>query len=398
MKKIFIIFIVIGMLGGIYIYARVAEDNHEKGAYFGSTVFISSTFETFISTCKEDFVTKAANISQDEPNIDKLIEEAVVPKSEPYIEEPVVELSDEELEQIKREADSFLSASVVSDFLTMDSEDFENKYDRNQLYERNILYCDMAAWRYQGTQLDGFQDPEDYYDVINIAALRYTVDDRLYDFIEEYHSDAGSIGNSSSMTDVYIQHVGDYAISIYFQRDMDTQKEDSMKLLEISYVKVELGEGEAPRSLYQYLENDYYEVREAILSEDWIISPDRNKEICVMNGALPKHPAQIFIRYRDKRPDTVFRFTWEQGISGWIDEEHVICYMMDWKPKLIHLETNQVEEIDIAVGENGRRVFDSYGAHYEINENKLIARVLGEEVYRWDIVKENNEVFIMEEN
>lgn len=397
MKKI-IIFIVIGLLGGIYINARVAEDNHEKGAYFGSTVFISPTFETCISTCKEDFVTKSADISQEEPDIDKPIEEAVVTESESYIEEPVVELSDEELEQIKREADSFLSASVVSDFLALDSEDFENKYDKNQLYERNILYCDMEAWRLQGTQLDGFQDPEDYFDVTNIAALRYTVDDRLYDFVDEYHEDADSLGSSSSMTDVYIQHVGDYAISIYFQRDMDTQKEDSIKLLEISYVKVELGEGEAARSLYQYLENDYYEVREAILSEDWIISPEINKEICVMNGALPKHPVQIFIRYRDKRPDTVFRFTWEQGIVGWIDEEHVVCYMMDWKPKLIHLETNQVEEIDIAVGENGRRVFDSYGAHYEINENKLIARVLGEEVYRWDIVKENDEVYIIEEN
>lgn len=384
--------IVIGLSLGICIYTQMTEVNYKKDADLALIVFEPMILEERVSLWQDSFMEKFVNLSQSESEIEEhAVEKAV-------FEKPLPELSDEELERMKGEVESFLLSSIVSDFLAMDSEDFENKYDRNQLCKDDIFYCDMVAWQYQGTQLDGFQEPEDYYDVINIAALRYTVDERLYDFVGEYHEDADSYGNSSSMTDVYIQHVGDYAISIYFQRDMYTQKEDLIRLLEISYVKVELGEGEAPKFLYQYLENNYYEVREAILSEDWIISPDRNKEICVMNGALPKHPAQIFIRYRDKRPDTVFRFTWEQGIAGWIDDEHVFCYMMDWKPKLIHLETNQVEEIDIAVGENGRRVFDSYGAHYEINENKLIARVLGEEVYRWDIVKENNEVYIMEEN
>ncbi len=278
----------------------------------------------------------------------------------------------------------------------MDSEDFENKYDRNQLYEEDILYCDMAAWRYHGTQVDGFQNPEDYYDVKNTAALRYMIDDRLYDFVEENHADADSFSNNSFTTDVYIKYMGDYAISIYFQRNTDDAEEDLMRLLEISYVKVELGEGKVPMSLYQYLENDYYEVREDILSEDWMISPEGNKEVCVMNGALPKHPAQIFIRYRDKKPDAVFRFTWEQGIAGWIDEEHVVCYMIDWNPKLIHLETNQVEEIEISVGDNRERVFDACGAKYEITGNQLIVRYKNEELYRWDIVKENQEVRIVE--
>lgn len=72
--------------------------------------------------------------------------------------------------------------------------------------------------------------------------------------------------------------------------------------------------------------------------------------------------------------------------------------MMDMNPYIIHLETNQVEEVELAVGEDGRSVFDAYGAHYEIDGNKLIARVLGEEVYHWNIMKENNEVYIMEEN
>lgn len=85
-------------------------------------------------------------------------------------------------------------------------------------------------------------------------------------------------------------------------------------------------------------------------------------------------------------------------MAGWIDEEHVIYYMKDMNPCLIHLETNQIEEIEIAVGENGRSVFDSYCAYYEINGDKLIARVLGEEIYHWNIVKENNEVYFMEEN
>lgn len=362
MKKIIAICIAIGMLTGICIlYTQRIEFNYRKETNLVSTV----------------------------------VDPVFLEKGIFMWEKLSSKLSDEELEQIKDEADSFLSSSVVSDFLAMDSEGFENKYDRNQLYKDDILYCDMAAWQYQGTQIP-FQDSDDYYDVINIAALRYIVDDRLYDFVEEYHEDVDSFGNSGSMTDVYIQNMGDYVISIYFQRDMYAKKEDLIRLLEISYVKVELEEGEAPQSLYQYLEDYYYKARETVLSGDWIISPERNKEICIMHGGLDKHPAQIFIRYRDKSPDTIFRFTWNQEIAGWIDEEHVICYRVDGNPYLIHLETNQIEGIEIAVGEDGMKVFDPYCAHYDINGNKLIAKVSGEEVYRWNIVKENNEVYIME--
>ena len=316
-----------------------------------------------------------------------------------------------QMEQLKEEADSFLSSSVVSDFLAMDSEDFESKYDRNRLYEEDILYCDMAAWRfseYYG-MMRNWENSDEYFHIGNVTAVRYIVDDSLYDFVEENHADRDSLDDNSSATDVYIQHMGDYAISIYYQRNTDDAGEDSVKLLEISFVKVEVIDGSeetATRTLYQFLEEEYYYGRENILSssgdgrggwpDDWIISPDGNKEICVLNGGMPNNPAQIFIRYRDKRPDTVFRFGWEQGIAGWIDDEHVVCYTMDSNPKLIHLETNQIEEIEIPIGDNGRRVFDAYGAHYEISGNHLIARYKSEELYRWDIVKENQEVHIVE--
>ena len=316
-----------------------------------------------------------------------------------------------QVEQLKGEAESFLSSPVVSDFLAMNSEDFENKYDRNQLYEEDILYCDMAAWRfseYYG-MMRNWENSGDYFHIGNVTAVRYIVDDSLYDFVEENHADRDSLDDSSSVSDVYIQHMGDYAISIYYQRNTDDAEEDSVKLLEISFVKVEVIDGSeetATRTLYQFLEEQYYYGRENILfssgdrrggsPDNWIISLDGNKEICVLNGGIPNNPAQIFIRYRDKRPDTVFRFGWEQGIGGWINDEHVVCYTMDSNPKLIHLETNQIEEIEIAVGDNRERVFDAYGAHYEINGNHLIARYKSEELYRWDIVKENQEVHIVE--
>lgn len=406
MKRIIIICIVIGLLGSACLYAQTTGDYYGKEENLAPIAFSPVILGRAASIWQEDYVEKLVNVFQNESDIEEpAAEETVVENTAP-------ELSDEGLELIKSEADSFLSSSIVSDFLAMDSADFENKYDRNQLYEDNILYCDMAAWLfhgYYGVTRD-WEDCYDYSNIINITALRCIVDDSLYDFVEENHTDTDSLVDSSSTTDVYIQHMGDYAISIYFQRNVDAQMEDSLELLEISFVKVELREGVgiAPKPLYQLLEDYYYYGREDILAssgsgrwgwpEDWIISPDGNKEICVINGGKTNSPAQIFIRYRDKRPDTVLWFTWEQGIVGWIDEEHVVCYTMDINPYLIHLETNQIEDIEIAVGEDGRRVFDAYCAHYEINGNKLVARVLGEEVYHWNIVKENNEVYIMEEN
>lgn len=67
----------------------------------------------------------------------------------------------------------YLISQIVADFLQMSSEEFLKKYNRDELYKKNILYCDMDAWKYQGNQLDAFQDEEDYYDVVDINAIRF---------------------------------------------------------------------------------------------------------------------------------------------------------------------------------------------------------------------------------
>lgn len=50
---------------------------------------------------------------------------------------------------------------IVSDFLSLDAENFEQQYDRNELYEKDILYCDQNAWKYDGNAVDPYQKPED---------------------------------------------------------------------------------------------------------------------------------------------------------------------------------------------------------------------------------------------
>ena len=395
MKRIIIICIFISLLGGIYIYAQTTKANYEREANLVSTVFDSAIFEMDVSIWQdcfvEEFVKVSQNKYQNDPRNKSEIDEFAA--EETVIETPFSEMSDEEMELIKSEADSFLSSAIVSDFLAMDSENFEDKYDRIQLYKDDILYCDMNSWQYHGTQLDPYSNPEDYYDVINITSLRYLLDDQLYDFVEENYTDTNTFGNSNSTNNVYIQYMENYAISMYFQGDIDTEKEDAIKLLEISFVKVELEEGEAPESLYRFLEDNYYEIRESILSENWIVSPEGNKEICVINGALPRHPAQIFVRCREKTPDSIFRFTWEQGIVGWIDEEHAVCNTLGWTPKLIHIETSQIENIEMDT-----HAYDPAGAKYEIDEEQLIVTTWEEKNYHWNIVKENNEVYITKEN
>ncbi|MBP3475832.1 MAG: hypothetical protein J6K48_05890 [Lachnospiraceae bacterium] len=146
----------------------------------------------------------------------------------------------------------------------------------------------------------------------------------------------------------------------------------------------------APESLYQELENGYYQVRAEIQSEEWIASPDGTKAVCVSNGALPKHLSQIFVRYQDKIPDSVFQMTWDCGIVGWIDDEHILFYEIDMSgPLLIHLETNQIEEIKKQDDD-----YDEYGAKYEIQDNQLVCTCLGEKIYCWDIIRESNDICI----
>lgn len=54
---------------------------------------------------------------------------------------------------------------------------------------------------------------------------------------------------------------------MYFQKNAEDAEEESLKLLEISFVKVELreGVGTAPKPVYQLFEDDYYKGRESIL-------------------------------------------------------------------------------------------------------------------------------------
>lgn len=72
--------------------------------------------------------------------------------------------------------------------------------------------------------------------------------------------------------------------------------------------------------------------------------------------------------------------------AGWIDEDHFICYD-DSGPYLVHLETNQIE--DIRQKEDD---YDPYGCRYEVTGNQLIATCLDEEYYRWDIITEEGEI------
>ena len=289
-----------------------------------------------------------------------------------------------EIEQNKEE--SVLESQIVADFLQMSSEEFQIKYDRDELYKRNILYCDMDAWKYQGNQLDAFQDEEDYYDVVDISAIRLRnpsqemniFDDNDWSVIDSEH--------------VNIKVMGDFAVSIYNAEGSHQGKNDGLEMVEISFIKVELEDGTAPEALYCYIESGYYRVREEIQKELWIPSPDGSKSACVTNGSLSKHPSQIFIRYEEEIPDRVFRETWECGIVGWIDEEHLVCYLNDWSPMLIHLENDQVEVIRSKDDD-----FDAYGAKYRLEGNYLICECLGEEIYRWNIVSENNDILFVKD-
>ena len=136
----------------------------------------------------------------------------------------------------------------------------------------------------------------------------------------------------------------------------------------------------------------YYEVRESLGNETWILSPDGEKAACVSNGALPKHPAQIFVWQGSDKPLTVFRRTWEHRIVGWIDNNHFVCYAVDADtPVLIHLERNEIEPFT-----NEKCKYDRYGAEYKIQDHYMIAQCFGEQLYQWEIKEKNGEVFVVD--
>lgn len=280
------------------------------------------------------------------------------------------------------ETDSTYASAVVSDFLSLNAEKFEQKYDRKELYEKDILYCDQNAWKYDGNAVDPYQKPEEHYDVAGITAIRFIKDSYMPVYTDAQANDR----------EIFIQCFDDYAISMFYQKKLDSQSgEEVLDLMEISYIKVETGGEKVSKTFYQELENNYYQVRAEIQAGEWIASPDGTREVCVSNGALPKHPAQIFVRYQDKMPDSVFRMAWECGIAGWIDDEHIVCYEIDMSgPLLIHLETNQIEEIKREDDD-----YDIYGTKYEIQDNRLVGTCMGEEIYCWNIVKNNDDICII---
>lgn len=60
------------------------------------------------------------------------------------------------------------------------------------------------------------------------------------------------------------------------------------------------------------------------------------------------------------------------------------------EPILIHLENNQVEQIKKEDDD-----YDTYGAKYKIDGNRLICQFLDEQIYCWNIIKEDDEVLII---
>ncbi len=60
--------------------------------------------------------------------------------------------------------------NIISDYLCMDPLKFQKKYTMDELYEKGILYCNKNARKYDGSQLDAFQD--DHYVVEDITVIR----------------------------------------------------------------------------------------------------------------------------------------------------------------------------------------------------------------------------------
>lgn len=333
--------------------------------------------------CSSKFSSAETQSNAPEITENNAEEEASGGEYEP-VEYPYIEAGTEQSRLLQRATDSLNTSTIVSDFLTLDSENFEQKYDRDELYEKDILYCDQNAWKYDGNAVDPYQESGEYYDVTSVTAIRFIKNLYTPEYSDEQTSDR----------EISIKCFDDYAISTFYQKKSDIQSgEEVLNLMEISYIKAEIRGEKAPKSFYQELENSYYQVRAEIQSEKWIASPDGTKEACVSNGALPKHPSQIFVRYQDKIPDSIFRMPWECGIAGWIDDDHIVCYEIDMSgPLLIHLETNQIEEVK-KEDDN----YDIYGAKYEVQDNQLVCTCMGEEIYRWGITRKNNDITIEEE-
>ena len=63
------------------------------------------------------------------------------------------------------------------------------------------------------------------------------------------------------------------------------------------------------------------------------------------------------------------------------------CDLVDIEPILINLESHEVEKIKTQADD-----YDGYGVQYVIDGGFLIARCMGEELYRWEVTVEDSEV------
>ena len=278
--------------------------------------------------------------------------------------------------------ESYIDAErVISDFLSMDSVEFQEKYNRDDLYYSGILYCGLDAWKYNGSMLSAFQ--EKYYDVENVTAIRFYKKQPVPVYLDMNIND--QIGQCEE--EISVDYHTDYAVSVYSKLADDNLSYTQ----EISFVKIELSSGAAPEDLYDYIETGYYKVMEELNGETWILSPDGEKAACVSNGMIPMHPSKIFIWYKEDHPYTVFREYGAQGIAGWIDDNHLVCYHHDYYPVLMHLERNETEEVP---RENCD--YDAYGVKYYIQGDNLIAQPYIEEPYQWQIQEKDGEIYIVE--
>lgn len=268
---------------------------------------------------------------------------------------------------------------VISDFLHMDSVEFQENYDKDELYQRGILYCGQESWKTHIDYVEEFQQ----YTLENITAIRFYKEQPVPIYLDM---------NIGDRTDQYEEEISiyydpDYAVSLYSK-----PAEDGLSYIqEISFVKIESYLNRAPLNLYDFMEKNYYHDLESLVNETWILSPDGDRAACISNGGLPKYASQIYVWQGDDKPLTVFRREWQHKIVGWIDNDHLVCYHDDWYPVLVHLERNEIEEVS---RENCD--YDTYGVQYYIQGNNLVAQPHVEEQYQWQIQEKDGEIYILD--
>lgn len=279
-------------------------------------------------------------------------------------------------------------AGVVSDFLSMDAETFEKNYNKNALYEKDILYCTEEAWRFQGVAGPAVDD-----------TLLYEMDDiRAVRFINVWPQDT-VIYEETELYNQYnlVRRFGDYAVSMYFQESRDeTGGKEAIRLIEFSFVKIKMSEYDSGKAdidyIYRNQEYDYYWGWRERGSGEWSESPQGTKAVYLLNWIIPNGASQIYVRYQEKRQDLIFRDTWERLFAGWIDEDHFLCYN-DGGLYMVHTETGRIEEI--ITGSAQEDDFEAWGCHYEIKGNQVIATCANEKVFHWDIVSSAGEVALI---